>query len=158
MVNNDFLIEAINNNETNHLFALSKSDRDKINAIQIKVDQYPGFPCRVSLEDAQIGESIIALPYIHHDVKSPYYSSGPIFVRKNIKTAQLKTNEVPNFLSHRFLSVRAYNNEAMMIDAATTQGTALKSLIQKFFANVSVSYLHIHNANPGCYMCQVRRK
>src|SRR5439155_24235316 len=41
------------------------------------VTESPGTPCRVSLEDALPGERVLLLPFVHHDVASPYRASGP---------------------------------------------------------------------------------
>ena len=72
-------------------------------------DAEPGFPCRVSLEDAKVGETVLLLPYTHHDVGSPYRASGPVFVRRHAAEARLGPGEVPQMLRHRLLSVRAYD-------------------------------------------------
>jgi len=64
------------------LFALNESDLAKKRARRLIVDAKPGFPCRVSLRDAEIGERVILLPFAHQPVDSPYCSSGPIFVRE----------------------------------------------------------------------------
>jgi hypothetical protein len=37
------------------------------------------------------------------------------------------------------------------------QGTALASLIESMFEDPAVSYLHVHNAKPGCYAARVDR-
>jgi hypothetical protein len=58
---------------------------------------------------------------------------------------------------HRLLSVRAFDDAGMMIDADVTDGKRLESLIERMLENDSVSYLHIHNARPGCYAARVER-
>ncbi len=123
----------------------------------IEVDESPCYPCRVSLEDAKIGEKVLALSYTYHDVSSPYKASGPIFVRNNAIQKKLKINEVPVMLNHRQLSLRGYNSEAMMIEAEVLKGKNLKSGLLKIFQNTAVEYIHIHNAMPGCFNCSVVR-
>jgi len=152
-----FQIKAIEYNEVQHWFSLTKDELSRRNARRILVDEKPGYPCRVSLKDANIGETIIAFPYNHHDVKSPYNTTGPIFIRSNVQTAKLKVNEIPEILQNRFLSIRVYDSLHMMIDASTTQGKNLKTTILKLFQNKSAHYMHIHNANPGCYNCSAER-
>ncbi|MCX2738549.1 DUF1203 domain-containing protein [Pontibacter anaerobius] len=152
----NFRISAIGNN-FNHLFNWGKSDLSSIGAIKMIVDAKPGYPCRVSLEDAEIGEEVILLPFKHHDTDSPYQASGPIFVRKNAVHANLEINEIPKMLLHRLLSLRVYDSNGMMIDARTTEGKELKEAIQDIFNNRSADYIQIHNSSPGCYNCQVNR-
>jgi len=121
------------------------------------VDAKPGFPCRVSLEDAEIGEQVILLPFLHHEVESPYRASGPIFVRENAKEAALSVGEVPELVSTRTMSVRAYNENSMMIDGTVVPGSEIKAHIEKLFADPKIAYLHLHNAGAGCYSCRVER-
>ena len=121
------------------------------------VDNKPGFPCRVSLEDAEIGEQVILLPFIHHDADSPYRASGPIFVREKAKEANLAVGEIPELVSTRTLSVRAYDKNSMMQDGSVVPGSEIKAHIEKLFGNPNIEYLHMHNAGAGCYSCKVER-
>jgi len=155
-MNVDFKIVAIENN-FNHLFSLNKEELTSKGIVKIIADEKPGFPCRVSLEDAAIGEEIILLPFQHHKTNSPYQSSGPIFVRKNAKSSNLKINEIPKMLLHRLLSLRIYDDKGMMIDAKTIEGKTIKNEIGIIFTNNLVSYIQIHNSSPGCYNCQVNK-
>lgn len=58
---------------------------------------------------------------------------------------------------HRLLSLRGYDAPAMMVGADVVNGTELKGAIRRLFANQGVSYLHVHNARTGCYLCWVVR-
>ncbi|HTU62781.1 MAG TPA: DUF1203 domain-containing protein, partial [Polyangiales bacterium] len=62
------------------LFALSDQELAARDIIRMTVDRQPGFPCRVSLEDADPGESVLLLNYEHLPVASPYRSRHAIFV------------------------------------------------------------------------------
>jgi hypothetical protein len=120
-------------------------------------NEKPGYPCRVSLVDAEPGETLILLPHAHHDVASPYRASGPIYVRENARQAFPEVNEVPEAVRRRLLSVRAYNATGFMLDAEVTEGRDLETVINRFFGDKRVAYLHLHNARPGCYSCRVDR-
>ena len=139
------------------LFSLSESELAQKHARRLIVDAKPGFPCRVSLEDAELSERVILLPFVHQPAASPYQASGPIFVRESANEAILAPGEIPEVVRSRLMSVRAYNDEGMMLDAAVTVGSELEPHIEKFFANPRVSYLHLHNASAGCYSCRVER-
>ena len=78
-------------------------------------------------------------------------------MRKNAKTAALKTNDIPLMLNHRFLSLRIYEAGGMMIDARTVEGNILKKEIQDIFSNKNAAYIQVHNAGPGCFNCQINR-
>jgi hypothetical protein len=120
-------------------------------------DSKPGFPCRVSLRDADIGEPVWLLHFVHHDVPGPYRGSGPIYVREQAVAAALAPGEVPELLRSRLLSLRAYDADGMLVDADVCEGTVLESLVTRLFADPSVAYLHVHNARPGCFNCRIER-
>jgi hypothetical protein len=153
----NFQIISLQKEEFSRLFYLDNSDLEKIGAIRMKADSNPGFPCRVTLEDAEVGEEVILLPYQHHKTDSPYQSTGPIYVRKNAQAANLGVNEIPKMLNHRLLSVRGYNKTGIMLEADVTEGTQLREALNNIFSNMEVEYIHIHNAKPGCFNCAVYR-
>jgi len=153
-----FIIKPLSDNAFSHLMQLSQQELTKHQAKWISVDSKPGYPCRVSLAEADIGERVLAIPFFHHDVDSPYRASGPIFVREHAKTADIKPNQIPEILKQRLLSLRAYNSKNMMCDAAIFQGEEnLIKGIKNFFENPEITYIHIHNANPRCFNCSVER-
>jgi hypothetical protein len=139
------------------LLPLSDEELALQKVMWLDVDSEPGFPCRVSLTDAKVGERVLAFSFEHHDVDSPYRSSGPIFVREHARTAEPAKNEIPKMLRHRLLSIRAYDSAHMMIGAQVSQGVELEHAIETQFKNSAVEYIHIHNANPGCFNCAVYR-
>ncbi len=139
------------------LFSLADNELAQKGARRLMVDAEPGFPCRVSLQDAEISERVILVPFVHHDVESPYRASGPIFVRETAKQIELAPGEIPEVVAGRVMSVRAYSDKGMMVNAAVTPGKELKSQIEKFFNDAEISYLHLHNAGAGCYSCRVER-
>ena len=141
-----------------HLFSMNDAELASFDARRMTVDAHPGFPCRVSLMDAApLGERVILTHFKHHEASSPYQSTGPIFVREVAQTAQPEVNEIPRMFNHRLLSVRAYDQAAMMNAARVVEGSALEETIRGFFTNEAISYLHIHNAAPGCFNCKVKR-
>ena len=153
----NFLISGLAMEPFSGLFKLSDEELRSQKAIRCIADSKPGFPCRVSLVDAEPGETVILLPYVHHQVDSPYRSSGPIYVRENAKEAKLTVNELPEVVKNRLLSVRAYSKDSHMLGSAVVEGSNLISQISEFFADDTVAYLHLHNARPGCFSCRVDR-
>jgi hypothetical protein len=116
-----------------------------------------GFPCRISLEDAPVGEPVLLLPFTHQDGRSPYRASGPIFVRRGRKQAARIVNALPPYLTLRPLSVRAYDAADEMVDADIVDGAAAAPLIDRYLSRADVSYLHLHFARRGCFACRVDR-
>lgn len=152
-----FRFVALESERFARLFGLSDTELASAGARRMLVGEKPGFPCRVSLADAEIGETVVLLPFTHHDVASPYRASGPIFVRKGLPTAHPAPGEIPLMLRHRLLSVRGYDRDAMLLEADVLNGSELEAAVHRFFANPAIAYLHVHNAKPGCFNCSVVR-
>ena len=124
---------------------------------RVVADSRPVYPCRVSLQDAVEGERLLLLPFLHHDVDTPYRASGPIYVREAAVQAQPAVDEVPLLLRARLLSLRGYDARGMMAWADVVPGSDIESGIAALFAIERVAYLHLHYAKPGCYACRVER-
>jgi len=153
----NFNIKALDHNLFSKYFSMSGAELEKCGMYLFVADKHPCYPCRVSLQDAEVGEKVLAIPYEHHPVQSPYKSTGPIFIRKEAKTATPGINEIPKMLRHRLLSIRGYSSETLMVEAETIPGEELEIVLVKQFQNDAVQYIHIHNAGPGCFNCEVNR-
>ena len=156
-MNTSFRIVPLRLKDFSPLFSLNDTELAKHGARRVVADTQPGFPCRVSLVDADAGERLILLAFIHHDVASPYRASGPIFIRELAQEASLSPGEIPEVATTRLLSVRAYDAMGMMVNCEVAQGSDLAKQINHFLANPQISYLHLHNARAGCYSCRVER-
>jgi hypothetical protein len=152
-----FRISALPTARFKPLFALSDEELATRGAMRRIVDKCPGFPCRVSLVDAQVGEVVLLTNYEHQTASSPYRASHAIFVRENAREARPQVGEVPQVLRSRLLSVRGFDEKGMMIDADVVDGRAIEPSIERLLANGTISYLHLHNAKPGCYAARVDR-
>lgn len=152
-----FKIKALDHQEFKSLFDFSDNELKEKGIKRMIVDAKPGYPCRVSLEDAEIGEEVLLIPYKHHKTTSPYQATGPVFVRKGVKTKLLDINEIPIMLNHRLLSFRGYDKDGIMVEAQTQSGSDTQNIVEQIFENKEVEYIHIHNSSPGCYNCEVNR-
>lgn len=139
------------------LFPLSDEELASAGILRRVVDGTPGTPCRVSLADAEVGETVLLLPFTHHDVHTPYRASGAIYVRQGARRVVPAVDEIPTMFLHRCLSVRGYDTNGILIDSAVLDGNGLEDAIRSLFGNPEVCYLHIHNAGPGCFNCLVER-
>lgn len=125
---------------------------------RVSVHSKPGFPCRVSLRDAEIGEQVLLMNFEHQPVPSPYRSSHAIFVIEGAGSAHPARNELPEMFRHRLISVRAFDSSGMMVSADIGEGHELETMFDRFFSDRAVAYLHLHNAKPGCFMARVERR
>lgn len=138
------------------LFALSDQALAERRAMRVVADQPHGYPCRVSLTDAEPGQQLILLNYEHQAADTPFRSTHAIYVREGEQQYD-RIDEVPDQLRRRLLSVRGFDQRGMLRDADVAQGTALEALIDRLFADEAIAYLHIHMARPGCYAARVDR-
>ena len=142
-----------------HLLAVEDTDAlARAGAVRLTVDEPHSYPCRVSLQDAVPGEQVLLLTFTHQPADSPYRASGPIFVRREAVRTHVAIDEVPEQQRRRLLSVRAYDARDWIVAADVTQGEELEVVIERFFADPRVAYLHLHNARPGCYAARVDRR
>lgn len=139
------------------LFDLSDSALSKINMRRVVATENPGYPCRVSLTDAKIGDELLLLPFEHQPASSPYKASGPIFVRRAAVQAKIDPGGIPDYVGSRLMSVRAYDKAHLMTDAMVYAGSETATAILKMFSTDDVAYIHLHNANRGCFSCTVKR-
>ena len=153
----NFRIVGLRRAQFEPLFSLNEKELAAKGARRMTATAKPGFPCRIGLVDAEIGETVILLPFTHHDVNSPYRALGPIFVRENATEANLQVNEIPRLVAERTMSVRAYDQDSMMVDGSVVPGPQIKAHIQKLFTDPSIAYIHLHSAGAGCYSCKVER-
>jgi hypothetical protein len=153
----NFRIEGLPPDAFQPFFSLDDEALAARGALRRTADHKPGFPCRVSLEDAGVGEPVLLLHYEHHSVSTPYRSGHAIYVRECARQALPQTNEVPQLLRLRLLSVRAFDGDGMMLDADVVEGRELEPVLGRLLALEGAAYLHLHNAKPGCYAARVER-
>lgn len=114
-------------------------------------DSFPGYPCRQCLQDAAIGEELILVSHDPFEGSSPYRSASPIFLHADTCRAPSMNNELPEQLTRRQLSVRAFDANELMVDAAVIDGTDLAVTMNRFFSSSLIEQIHIHNASRGCW-------
>lgn len=152
-----FQVHALSPAQFEPLFALSDSELTRVRATRMIVEEKPGYPCRISLADAEIGETVILVNFQHQPGESPYKAAHAIFVRQNVEQATPDIGEVPESIKTRLISIRAFDNNHFMTNADVVDGSRLSESIQKIFENTSVVYLHLHNAKQGCFAARVTR-
>ncbi len=142
------------------LVPISAADADRLRTEGGKVyvaDEAPGYPCRQCLRDAEIGEELILVSYDPFNADSPYRSASPIFLHATTCELQEPGDGLPPQLTLRQLSVRSFDVNEMMIDAAVIDGDQLDDTIRDFFRDEASDHLHVHNATRGCWAVGVLR-
>jgi len=114
-----------------------------------------GFPCRVTLEDATIGDRVLLLNHVYLETHSPYRGSHAIFVRDGATSKHLPPNEIPEMIFKRPQSLRAFDRDNMMLEAMVAESGQVQDAIEELGHLKNVAYLHLHNAAYGCFMARV---
>jgi hypothetical protein len=154
----NFQVEALPVEPFEGLFSLSDEALADLHIRRLTADAKPGYPCRVSLEDAEVGESVLLLKFDHLKAGGFYDGSGPIFVRKDAETQRLDQGVLPLVVTaERLFSVRAYDQSAWMVRAQVVSGAGLKEELHAAFEDPQVNFIDVHNARPGCFAFRVRR-
>ncbi len=153
----NFHICGLNRGHFSHLFGKSAQELAEYGVERMTVDEKPGFPCRVSLQDIDVGKTVLLMNYEHQSALSPYRSSHAIFVQEWASQVDLGKNQIPEVLRIRLISVRAFDASGMMVDADIVDGSELEEMIDRMFSIESVRYLHLHNAKRGCFAARVER-
>lgn len=152
-----FRITALDPSAFADFFALGDAALATRGARRVVADASPGYPCRVSLEDAEIGETLILANHTHLAGDTPYAGAHAVYIRENAIRAEPRPGDVPDVLRRRLLSVRAYDAGQMMVDADVVDGEALAPHLDALFARPEISFVHLHNARPGCFAAAVTR-
>lgn len=139
------------------LFHLSDDALAARGGVRQVADAKPGFPCRVSLADAEIGETLLLVNFEHQPASSPYRSTHAVYVREGALRVRPAPGEVPDVLRRRLLSARAFDATGMMRDADVVEGAALEPVVERLLSGAAVAYVHLHFAKAGCYAARVDR-
>lgn len=150
--------------DTNHV--LRPIDPDEADALRAHggptyvADQRPGYPCRQCLRDADLGDELVLVSHDPFEAGSPYRSASPIFLHRTSCEPYDPADhpETPAQLTVRQLSVRSFDPDEMMIDAAVIDGRDLDRTIRRFFDDDAAHRIHVHNASRGCWAVAVERR
>jgi len=152
-----FRIQALKYDSFAHYFGLSDAELRARRALMRTADKRPGFPCRVSLEDARLGERVLLIHHEHLPVESPYRASHAIYVRESAANKVCEIDEVPELFRTRVLSLRAFDSDALIIDADVVAGAELERKLEGMLINDAVAHVDIHFAKTGCFAARALR-
>lgn len=153
----DFIIEGLPACNFDHLYGLPDEDLAKYGAKRYLCDASPGFPDRIEMRDAQIGESLLLVNHTSMGKDTPYKATHAIFVLEGAKEAYCGKNVVPPVMYNRLLSIRAFDESGMMVDAEVAKGEDIKRVITRLFSDKRVAHIDAHNAAQGCFSGRINR-
>lgn len=138
------------------LFALDDAALTSRNAERVTATSKPGFPCRISLDDAEPGEVVILLHHVSHDVATPYRSAYAIYVRQGVETADY-VDAIPPVLAGRPIALRGFDASGRLKSASLAAPGQADEAIRALFESQVIVYIHAHNAAHGCFAARVDR-
>jgi hypothetical protein len=139
------------------LFRQTDNELAAIGARRVLADEADAYPCRVSLKRVPVGSELLLLNHAHQQTTtSPYRASGPIYVSRDADTGYYR-GELAPILRDRLLSLRAYDADAIMVDAEVAEGEQVLRLIERFLANADVAHVDAHFARRGCFAARIER-
>ena len=138
------------------LFGLPDDELAKQGIVRMTVDS-PTFPCRVSLTDRAIGETVLLLNHVSHDGDGPYRATHAIFVTESDDEAARYVDQVPPVFEKRILSLRGFDEQGMMVEAFLAQPGEADAVIRRMFENEWVDHIDAHNATRGCFSARIER-
>lgn len=140
-----------------HLFGLADDELAQKGAKRYICDEAPGFPDRIEMRDAEIGESLLLLNHTSMAKNSPYRATHAIFVLENAKQTYHSTNEIPDVMYNRMLSLRGFDQDGMIVDAAIAKGDDIRREILRLLRDNRVVHIDAHNAAQGCFSGRITR-
>ena len=139
------------------LFGLTDAALAEQGAMRVTADSRPGFPCRITLEDAEPGETLILLNHVSHEAATPYRAAHAIFVREGAAAPASYVDETPPAFAGRTLSLRGFDAEGMMRDARLAMPGEADATIRDMFDRPEIAVIHAHNAVRGCFSARIER-
>jgi hypothetical protein len=152
-----YRIEGIEAEAYRGLLGLDDAALALRNARRVTADSKPGFPCRVTLEDAEPGESLILMNHVSHDVPTPFRSAYAIYVRENATGSACYIDEPPPVFSGRALGLRGFDGDGMLRGASLAMPGEADVQIRALFDRPEIETIHAHNAAAGCFAARIVR-
>ena len=139
------------------LFGKDDAALAEYGAVRVTATGKPGYPCRITLDDAEPGETLILLNHVSHDVATPYRSAYAIYVRETAVEAATFEDALPPIFENRPMAFRAFDNNGMLSNAALALPGEADAKIRMLFDQPEIAYIHAHNAAHGCFSAKVER-
>ena len=150
-----FLVSGLSPDPFLPLYGLSDLELAQRRARRVVVNG-PGFPERIEMRDADLGETLLLVNYEHQDADTPFRASHAVYIREGA-TEAASVIGLPDVLRRRLLSLRAFSEDGMMLDADVVEGEAATPVIERMLSEERIAYVHAHSARPGCYLARIDR-
>lgn len=126
-------------------------------AIRVRATASRGFPCRITLEDAGEGETLLLINHEDHAAATPFRSSYAIYLRESAVEPLVLEDTTPPVFAGRPIALRAFDAQGMLRGAALALADDADARIRELFERSEIAYIHAHNAAHGCFAARVER-
>ena len=151
-----YRIEGLAPQAFESLFGMMDGELAARGAMRVTADAPTGYPCRVSLRDADAGEELILLNHVSHDVAGPFRTAYAIYVRKGAAPAAY-ADETPPYLDTRTLGLRGFGADGLLKDGMLAMPGEADAKIREMLARPEVDTIHAHAATYGCFLARIER-
>lgn len=138
-------------------FAMSETELAERRALRTRAKASMGFPCRISLRDADAGDELLLVNHVNHAVENPYRNAFAIYVRKDAREAAEFVDECPPVFSGRPIALRGYDADGMLTEARLALPGEADAAIRALLENPAIAYIDAHNAAHGCFSARIER-
>jgi hypothetical protein len=152
-----YRIDGLRREDCYGLLGLADDELARRGALRVIADSKPGFPCRISLEDAEPGESLILFNHVSHDAATPFRSAYAIYAREGAEAPACYVDEPPPVFAGRSLGLRGFDSEGMLQGAVLALSGEADSAIRALFERPEIATIHAHNAAAGCFAAKIVR-
>ncbi len=122
-----------------------------------EIESFGGHPCRVTLEEAQVGERVLLVNFVSQDRPTPFRASHAIYVRENAQAAAVYEDRLPEMLAGRTLGLRGFTEDGYLHDGSLAAPGEAHTGIGELLRQSEVAYVDIHAAGYGCFIARVER-
>lgn len=152
-----FRITGLSAEPFRHLYGLSDAGLKNLGVRRYSAHNTTSYTDRIEMRDAKPGETVLLLNHVCQPADTPYKASHAIYVLEGAEETYVGVNEIPELMLVYLQSLRAFDDEGMMVEADVAMGDEVKPTIQRLFENSRTSYIHAHNAKQGCYAGRIDR-
>lgn len=152
-----YRIEGLARDRFAPLFGQSDAALAAQGVVRVRAEAKPGYPCRITLEDAEPGETLLLLNHADHDVATPYRNAYAIYVREAAGATRVIEDAPPPVFANRPIALRAFDAQGMLRGAALALDNDSDAQIRALFARPEIVYIHAHNAAYGCFAARIDR-
>ena len=114
-------------------------------------------PCRLCLRTFEVGvDERILFTYQPFSDPASVPSPGPVFVHANSCERYDDSALPPDFRALPML-IEAYGPSGELLGREQVRRQSAEAVLERLFAATGADYLHIRNAEAGCFMARVDR-